>query len=234
MASLDAQPTLSIPSPLTASTVSNAITIKASATALVGMLVWGCDNAVDIASITGVTANGIAMMPLVSNLTTSNGIRSLSVYVLASPPTGSVTLTATCVSGGTLANNVGYFDAASFLGTDRLTATCFPAADVVTDVSTLTSNSYPVTPFSVDTASGDIIMAIMGGSDSTRLFNQSTKTILRASAASLKGDYSSSYGVASGPTTTQFGCGTGSGTLPAIGAAFRIMAPVLYTLINVG
>lgn len=195
------------------------LTIGGSGSIVFG--VFSSKNDVSGAVATGCTWNGVAMTAI-GNVTVSSGKVSTYVYALVSPATGNHTLSCsfTAGSGG---GPSAYLDAFSLSGTDTTSvAVAVPSGNVLTDVSTPAGTVYPTTAFSVTTASGDVAgaVAVWDGDD---FFTAVSPAVhINGDFASL--GYDSIYNLSTGATTSmQFG--SGAGTHPGAGIAFRVIQP---------
>ena len=161
--------------PAATNTVTN-MTPGASATALVVFCAIATPAAnTTLSTVTGVTWNGVSMSLIASKLQV-NGVAACYAFGLASPATGNHNIVVS-VSGGTIADNAMYVDAVSFTGTALTTALAFPSANVLTDASTPTGTAYPTTAFSVTTANGDAVAAVMNCF--LNQFDTTTGTLIR-------------------------------------------------------
>lgn len=207
--------------PLTANSplVNNGLTIGAGATALVAT-VTNAVGAGALATITGVTWNGVTMT-LLSTKTQSDNLGQVSLYVLASPATGNHTLAVSFTGANTNASLA--VDCASFSGTDTTTANAFPTANVVTDASTTGGAVYPATAFSVTTVNGDMVVGSFTN-NTTDFSTLTAGTFLRDDIGLNDGLVSWGFNAAAGTTTT-FQWSGGSAGVICCGIAIRIAQP---------
>jgi hypothetical protein len=213
-----------IAAPLTSTVSLTNLTVGGSDTALVATTSIGMlSGTIAGASIvcTGMTWNGVAMT-LLGSATATDGTCVVYLFGLANPAPGAKTLTASYT--GTFTQAQAYLDAASFTGSATTTAAAFPSADVVTDAShPNVSGSYPGTPFSVNTISGDAALASMN--DITTGFGGvAAGTLLRADSGA-QGNDTWGFHLAVGSSTTMQFTGSAGTTDNCCGVAIHIAQP---------